>query len=157
MISVLKIPRFFWLFLALLFGCEAVFLWQIGVFEFPFFSLKSMQALAPTAIDILFTVSVGVLFSLLLVGFSYLIVEAKATALRKEASLSGLGLFFAILVLLCPVCNLGIFVFFGLAVNLQFLAPYIGALQGLTLLCLLSAVYFMDYRIRHVCLKCARP
>lgn len=157
MLTILRIPRFFVLFLLLLCGMEMVLLWQAGIFAVPFLEIRSMQAVAPNIYDIVFAVSAGLLFALLLTGFSYLVGEAKETALQREASLSGVGLIFSILVLLCPICNVGIFVFFGLAVNLQFLSPYIGVLQGLSLLCLLAAVYFMDYRIRHVCIRCARP
>lgn len=145
------------LFFLLLCCMEVVLLWQIGAFELPFLHIKSMQALSPSTTDIIFAGSAGCLFALILTGFAYLIGEAKETVLKREASLSGVGLVLSILVLLCPVCNLGILVFFGLAVNLQFLSPYIGVLQGLSLLCLLGAVVFMDYRIRHICLRCARP
>lgn len=136
---------------------ESVLLWQVGVYALPFIHIKSMQAIAPSMVDVLFAVVSGFLFALLLTGFAYLIGEARETALKKEASLSGIALVLSILVLLCPVCNLGIFVFFGLAVNLQFLTPYISILQGASILCLFGAVFFMDYRIRHACVKCARP
>lgn len=152
--TILRIPRFFLLFLLLLCGIEAVLMWQIGVHELPFLHIKSMQASAPTTMDAMYAGLIGICLALLLTGFSYLTGEARERALEREATLSGVGLIVSVLVLLCPVCNLGIFVFFGLALNLQFLVPYIPALQIVSIVCLAAALYFMDYRIKHACRIC---
>lgn len=60
----------------------------------------------------------------------------------------------ALVTMLCPVCNIGIFASVGIALQLHFLTPYISYLAAGTLALLLYTLYLLDKRITQGCTSC---
>ena len=130
--------RFVWLMLlAMFFG---FFLWQ---YRGEYISWNA-----------LYFVTMILLLSFVLVGFLYLIEEARVSIMQKEVHLSGGALLIALVTMLCPVCNIGIFASLGIALQLHFLTPYISYLAGATLILLGYTLYLLDKRIREGCSSC---
>lgn len=94
------------------------------------------------------------LLSLVLVGFFHLIEEARVSILQKEVHLSGGAMIIALITMLCPVCNIGIFASLGIALQLHFLTPYISYLAAGSLALLGYTLYLLDKRITQGCTSC---
>ena len=102
----------------------------------------------------LYFITVIVLLSLILIGFLYLIEEARLSVMQREVHLSGGAMIIALVTMLCPVCNIGIFASVGIALQLHFLTPYISYLAAGTLALLLYTLYLLDKRITQGCTSC---
>lgn len=145
------------LFLFFLVLLGFVFFWQAGIFEFPFLHIRSVRAVPAPLWELIFTGGVVILSSLFLTGLFGLFEDAQSKVQAKEGTTGTLGLLLAAFALLCPICNVGLLVSFGIAFNLAFFMPYLWLIHVLAILLLVYSVVILDQRLKVGAGSCPLP
>lgn len=151
---VFRSKQYIGYFILLFLGFSLVFAWQLGLLGIFGSVLAPVRSAAATPFEILLSClnALGIALFLTMVLHFW---EQEHQKVTSGAKVSGfMGIILALVALLCPVCNLGLLLLFGITLNFQFLAPYFWLFQLLATFFLAVTVYFMHKRIEEGCALC---